>query len=91
VGPAAFKMQLYQCMLGQALHMKGSMELHRATNQFGTMIWQLGEIWPTGGWGSLEYGNPDMPGQVRVAGADCCISLLCCCALMWLWCVFHER
>ena len=39
VGPAAFKMQLYQCMLGQALHMKGSMELHRATNQFGTMIW----------------------------------------------------
>jgi hypothetical protein len=35
----AFQEQLYKCMLGQALQMKGSMELHRATNQFGTMIW----------------------------------------------------
>jgi hypothetical protein len=27
------------------------------------MIWQLGEIWPTGGWGSLEYASP-APGGV---------------------------
>ena len=64
-----------QCMLGQALLVKGSMELHRATNQFGTMIWQLGEIWPTGGWGSLEYGNPNMPGQV--CGANCSGKCVC--------------
>ena len=25
--------------------------------------WQLNEIWPTGGWGSLEYGTP-VDGQV---------------------------
>eukprot|EP00045_Choanoeca_perplexa_P014475 m.170359 g.170359 ORF g.170359 m.170359 type:complete len:852 (-) comp16688_c0_seq1:1727-4282(-) len=27
------------------------------------VIWQLNEIWPTGGWGSLEYGTP-VRGQV---------------------------
>lgn len=27
------------------------------------IVWQLNEIWPTGGWGSLEYGTP-VPGQV---------------------------
>ena len=26
------------------------------------MIWQLGEIWPTGGWGSLEYASPAQGG-----------------------------
>lgn len=26
-------------------------------------MWQLNEIWPTGGWGSLEYGTP-VKGQV---------------------------
>ena len=26
-------------------------------------MWQLNEIWPTGGWGSIEYGTP-VPGQV---------------------------
>ena len=25
---------------------------------------QLNEIWPTGGWGSIEYGTPGVPGQV---------------------------
>jgi len=64
VGEFPFKRQLYQCMIGQALQMKSSMESHRATNQFGTMIWQLNEIWPTGGWGSIEYGYPSGPGQV---------------------------
>jgi hypothetical protein len=28
------------------------------------MIWQFNEIWPTGGWGSIEYGAPNIPGQV---------------------------
>merc|ERR1712232_1466042 len=28
------------------------------------MGWQLSEIWPTGGWGSLEYGTPGQAGQV---------------------------
>ena len=28
------------------------------------MVWQLGEIWPTGGWGSVEYATA-VRGQVR--------------------------
>ena len=64
-GAAAFKGQLYQCMLSQALHMKGDIETRRAQNQLGLLVWQLNEIWPTGGWGSLEYGTVGhTPGQV---------------------------
>jgi hypothetical protein len=51
VGEAAFKQQLWQCMVGQALLIKGTIENRRSTNQFGHLIWQLNEIWPTGGWG----------------------------------------
>lgn len=51
-------------MLGQALNMKSNIETRRSMNEFGTLIWQLNEIWPTGGWGSLEYGTPNQPGQV---------------------------
>eukprot|EP00662_Eupelagonemidae_sp_cell21_P026622 gene26622-1366_t len=57
-GEAAFKRQLYQCMLSQALNMKSWIEARRSTNEFGCLVWQLNEIWPTGGWGSLEYGTP---------------------------------
>eukprot|EP00055_Hartaetosiga_balthica_P010760 m.47003 g.47003 ORF g.47003 m.47003 type:complete len:1028 (-) comp7303_c0_seq1:128-3211(-) len=64
VGENAFKKQLYHCMIGQALEMKSNIETRRGTNQFGIMIWQLNEIWPTGGWGSLEYGTPGQEGQV---------------------------
>eukprot|EP01059_Diplonema_ambulator_P005508 TRINITY_DN1525_c1_g1_i1.p1 TRINITY_DN1525_c1_g1~~TRINITY_DN1525_c1_g1_i1.p1 ORF type:complete len:931 (+),score=264.77 TRINITY_DN1525_c1_g1_i1:382-2793(+) len=56
-GEASFKKQLYFCLLGQALDMKANIEQRRATNQFGIIVWQLNEIWPTGGWGSLEYGT----------------------------------
>ena len=51
-------------MLGQALEMKSNIETRKAQNQIGHIIWQLNEIWPTGGWGSLEYGAPTYPGQV---------------------------
>lgn len=36
--------------------MKSYIEEKRSLNEFGTLTWQLGEVWPTGGWGSLEYG-----------------------------------
>jgi len=51
-------------MLGQALEMKSNVEVRRAGNTFGTIVWQLNEIWPTVGWGSIEYGTPTEPGQV---------------------------
>jgi beta-mannosidase len=39
------------------MEMKSDIEVRRSKNEFGTLTWQLGEIWPTGGWGSLEYGT----------------------------------
>jgi len=62
-GEAIFKQHLYQCMISQALNMKSNIETRRSQNQLGCIVWQLNEIWPTGGWGSLEYGTP-VEGQV---------------------------
>merc|ERR1711988_1807285 len=63
-GELNFKKQLYQCMIGQALEIKQTIETRMSQNTFGILVWQLNEIWPTGGWGSIEYGNPNFPGQV---------------------------
>ena len=63
-GAGPFKRQLFQCMIAQALIVKQNIELTRATPRFGIIVWQFNEIWPTGGWGSVEYGNPAYPGQV---------------------------
>ena len=65
VGRQPFMAQLFKCLVGSALIVKGYVEQHRATNTFGLMVWQLNEIWPTGGWGSLEYGTGQYPGQVE--------------------------
>lgn len=64
VGEQVFKRQLYHCQLGQALWLKTTIESRRSDNQHGVLVWQLNEIWPTGGWGSLEYGPASYPGQV---------------------------
>ena len=48
VGEMAFKKQLFQCLYGQALVLRGYIEQHRSTNTYGLQIWQLNEIWPTG-------------------------------------------
>ena len=58
-GKDAFRRQLYHCMIGQALQMKGTIETRRSKNEMGHLLWQLNEIWPTGGWGSLEYSAPN--------------------------------
>jgi len=50
-------------MLGQALQIKSQIEIFRADNYYGVIVWQFNEIWPTGGWGSIEYGTP-VAGQV---------------------------
>merc|ERR1711974_130880 len=42
----------------------GDIETRMGSNTFGIIVWQFNEIWPTGGWGSIEYGNPNFPGQV---------------------------
>ena len=54
VGQFPFKKQMYLCMLGAALQRKADVESWRSTNIFGSLMWQLNEIWPTGGWGSIE-------------------------------------
>lgn len=55
--PDIFKKELYLCTLTQALFLRSDIEYRRSDNQFGTVTWQLNEIWPTGGWGSLEYSS----------------------------------
>jgi beta-galactosidase/beta-glucuronidase len=57
VGADAFKKQLWQCMVGQALLIKQHIEVLRSENTLGIIVWQFNEIWPTGGWGSIEYGT----------------------------------
>jgi hypothetical protein len=52
-GEVAFKKQLYQSMLGQALFLKTEIEAWRSQNVFGTTIWMYNEIWPTGGYDTL--------------------------------------
>jgi beta-mannosidase len=66
-GESSFKGQLYQCQLVQAVVLKQIYEARRAQNAFGHLVWMLNEIWPTVGWGSLEYGPPPgfTAGQVR--------------------------
>jgi len=65
VGEQVFKKQLWQCMVGQALLIKQNIETRRSKNEFGIIVWQYNEIWPTGGWGSIEYGTVGYtPGQV---------------------------
>ena len=63
VGELAFKRQLWMCMMSQALELKGDIETRRSTNTYGVIVWQFNEIWPTGGWGTIEYGSK-VPGQV---------------------------
>lgn len=63
VGLATFARQLYQCNIGSALNLKSNIETRRSGNEWGTVVWQLNEIWPTGGWGSIEYGS-SRPGMV---------------------------
>ena len=64
-GEAAFKRQLYQSLVGQALFLKTEIEGWRSQNVFGTTIWMYNEMWPTGGWGSIEYGpGSGIPGQI---------------------------
>ena len=48
VGKEALQRQLFHCLIGSALILKGYVEQHRASNTFGLMVWQLNEIWPTG-------------------------------------------
>ena len=37
--------------------MKNLVEVHRSRNELGHLVWQLNEVWPTGGRGSPEYGG----------------------------------
>lgn len=64
-GEHELKAQTYLCQLVQALDQKSAIEGRRGANQFGALVWMLNEIWPTIGWGSLEYGSQGFtPGQV---------------------------
>ena len=52
-------------MIAQALAHKEYTEALRSMNTVMVQFWQFNEIWPTGGWGSIEYGTP---GKGQVTG-----------------------
>lgn len=64
-GEVGFKGGLFQSMIAAALNMQSVVESHRSGNYLGAIEWQLNEIWPTGGWGSLEYGSTSSPGSLQ--------------------------
>ena len=63
-GAVALQRSVYQSMLGQALWIKSQVETFRATNIWGVLTWQLNDVYPSGSWGSLEYGSQAQEGQV---------------------------
>jgi len=58
VGEVALQRQTWQCMIAQAFSQKQYTEALRSMNTVLVQFWQYNEIWPTGGWGSIEYGTP---------------------------------
>ena len=44
VGTSEFQKQLWQCMIAGALKVKSQIEILRAQNGFGLLVWQLNEV-----------------------------------------------
>jgi len=63
-GMEPFRAQLYLCSVAQALWLKSAVEASRVKNELGLLLWSLNDQWPTGGWGTLEYGSSAVAGQV---------------------------
>ena len=63
-GAPSLQRQAFQCMLSQALYLKTDIESRKARNVWGLLLWQMTEIWPTGGWGSVEYPSNRSEGSV---------------------------
>lgn len=63
-GVDSLRRACYQSQLAQALRIKTQVELLRSSNSWGALVWQLNDIYPSGSWGSLEYGAANAPGQV---------------------------
>ena len=64
-GTRAFQEQTYLCMLAQGLQRKADVESWLSTNIFIVLMWQLGEIWPTGGWWATKKTNERRRGRKR--------------------------
>jgi len=48
--------------------LKSDIEGRRSWNEWAVITWQINEIWPTGGWGSIEYGTPTIGGGQVIGG-----------------------
>ncbi len=62
-----WSLNLYACMQAQALYLAGRISIYRSFNVWGIQIWQLNEIFPTGGWGSIETAS-DVIGSGQLRG-----------------------
>ena len=67
-GAARLKTACYQSMLAQALEIKTRVAIIRSSNSWGALTWQLNEVYPTGSWGSLEYGALSQAKRGQVTG-----------------------
>ena len=63
-GSAQLKTACYQSQIAQALEIKSRVEILRSSNSWGALVWQLNDVYPSGSWGSLEYGSLNRTGQV---------------------------
>jgi beta-mannosidase len=50
-GVIPLKRACYQSQLAQALRIKTEVELLRSSNSWGSLIWQLNDVYPSGSWG----------------------------------------
>ena len=44
VGLLTFERQVYQCIVAQMIELSADISVRRTTNEWGTIIWQLGEV-----------------------------------------------
>lgn len=55
---ANFRRVIFLSQLAQSLCIKSfAEELRRGSSTYGTLIWQLNDVWQAASWGSLDYGG----------------------------------
>ena len=68
----AFEKYIYLSQIYQAVCTSSQAEYYRSRagvgGTMGALYWQLNEIWPTGGWGVIEYGRESEDGSQIIGG-----------------------
>ena len=77
----AFEKYIYLSQIYQAVCTSSQAEYYRSRagvgGTMGALYWQLNEIWPTGGWGVIEYGRESEDGSQIIGGRWKVRNFLC--------------